>query len=196
MQIAGKRGRRNAALLLLLLAAGLGGVIFLETQQQMEPSLAASAQEAPPRPARTHQTEPTFVMPPFATFAEVVARPLFSPTRRPVVGPSTERLANFSVVGIVTSPQERHALLSHGLPPKVDRVAEGQSLDGWTVKSIGDDSIVMVQGDREVELKPTDKASRPQVQPVPRMPPSDFSPIRPRPELVPVPQPGTLRRGQ
>jgi hypothetical protein len=173
--------RRGAALLFLLLCAGLAGAIYLEAQQAMEAAPAADAQEAAPPSERARQKDPTFAMPPLNSFAEVVARPLFSPTRRPPAASTGARPANFTLVGIVISPQERHALLAHGLPSKVDRVTEGQSLDGWTVKSIGDNGITLVQGENEIELKPSDKAGPGQGPPQPyAAPPAATSPIRPQ----------------
>jgi hypothetical protein len=55
-----------------------------------------------------------------------------APTRRPPAAPTDHRPGNFKIVGI----------------------------DGWTVKSIKNDHITLVAGDREIELNASDQETR------------------------------------
>jgi hypothetical protein len=150
------------------------------------------------RKAAERTQNPSFSMAPLNAYAEVVARPLFTPTRRPAAQQTAAgRPSDFSLVGIVITRRERHALLEHGRPPHVDRVTPGQNVDGWTVKSIGPNSVLLAQGDRETEIKATAQSTR-GVVPVPGMPrgvgpvpqpPIGGRPIQPYPLAGNRPQP-------
>ncbi|HXP31513.1 MAG TPA: hypothetical protein VN832_10515 [Stellaceae bacterium] len=184
------RGRGHAAaLLFFLLCGGLGWVIYVEAQQPMEPPAAPEARQAA---VRSRPQDPTFSMAPLNTYAEVVSRPLFSSSRRPAAGvPASDRPTAFTLVGIIISAADRHALVAHGVPPQIDRVSEGQNLDGWTVKSIEDNRIVLAQGDNEIEVKAAEKPGPRQVPPRPQAlqpPAAAFSPLRP-PVRGPTPNP-------
>lgn len=152
------RNRPAATLLLLVLCAALAFVIDMEAQQALPPAALASESATPAPP---YQTTPTFTVPPFEAFAEVTRRPLFSPTRRPAVTLAQDQPIDFRIVGIIISSEQRHALLAHGRPPKIAHVTQGQTLDGWTVRSILDDRITLTRAQHEIELKPSDKADPP-----------------------------------
>ena len=156
------RGRgRAAALLFFLLCGGLGWVIYFEAQQPMEPSAAPEPRQ---ESVANRSQDPTFSMAPLNTYAEVVSRPLFSPSRRPPAAASAaDRPTTFTLIGIIISAEDRHALLAHGTPPHVERVTEGQNLDGWMVKSIEDSRVVLTQGDNEIEVKAAEKPGPGQV---------------------------------
>lgn len=154
--------RRRAPLLLLALCIAIATVIYVEVDQAaVEPSASA------PTPAarstgRSDGNQPTFSMSPLRGYADVLARPLFSQTRRPpreaAAGVSS---SGFVLVGIVTSPHERHALIEHGKPPHLDRVVEDQDLDGWTVEAILDDRVVLRHADTRMEVKAKDTPPNP-----------------------------------
>lgn len=145
--------RRRAPAYLILLCLGLAAIVYREaTQPDPDP---APAMTAAPRRAAGDPREPHFAMAPLSAYAEVVARPLFSPTRRPAATAATAAgPSNFLVTGIVISPTGRVALVAHGMPAHVDRVVEGQSLDGWTVEAILPDHIVLARDGTEIALKP------------------------------------------
>ncbi len=148
------RRRRRTPALLLLLCIVLAGAIYVEAAQPSAPE-AAAVTAASAVPERNRPQDPSFSMPPLSTYAEVVSRPLFTSTRRPSTDASTsDRQTAFILIGIVISPAERHALVSHGAPPHVERLAEGQNLEGWTIKEILPDRIVIAQGDNELDVKP------------------------------------------
>jgi type II secretory pathway component PulC len=85
----------------------------------------------------------------------VTERPLFSPDRRPAPEAS-ETLGSWSALtlaGIVVTPDSREALITHGTPPKIVHLQEGQSVDGWVVRSIEPDRIVVANGGEQHELR-------------------------------------------
>ena len=149
----------------LLLAAGciaLAGLIYIELDApDIEPPAKAAVTAAPAADKRPAQS-PSFAMPPLRNFAGVLSRPLFSETRRPPrqpTGPADTRDASFTLVGTILTAQERHALVEHGQPPHIERVKEGQEVDGWTVEQILPDRIVFARGDTRVEIKPKDASA-------------------------------------
>jgi hypothetical protein len=85
---------------------------------------------------------PLGARPDISEFAEVTARPLFSPSRRPYQ-PSEEpkvSIANtqtFDLIGVTISAAERSALLRTRTSNQgVVRVVEGQAVGGWEVRAI------------------------------------------------------------
>ena len=150
------RRRRLGMMLLLLLCCGLSGAIYVGLPEPISPaSIAAPAALPSPPPL---DAGPAFSMPPLSAYAEVVARPLFSSTRRPsAIAALDEKPADFTLVGIVISPRERHALFSHGIPAQLEHVVEGQSVDGWTVTSIEPGRVLLAQGGREIEINSSTK---------------------------------------
>ncbi|HKW55164.1 MAG TPA: hypothetical protein VJO12_15830 [Stellaceae bacterium] len=149
----------------LLLAAGciaLAGLIYIELDApDIEPP-AKAAVAATPEPDKRPADNPSFAMPPLRNFAGVLSRPLFSETRRPPrapTGPADTRDANFTLVGTILTAQERHALVEHGQPPHIERVSEGQEVDGWTVEQILPNRVIFGRADTHIEIKPKDAFS-------------------------------------
>lgn len=153
---------RRARLLLLALCLGLCGVIFLETRGDPIGAAAYATTPPPRKPASIRPAPASFVMPPLRAYAEVTARPLFSRTRRPPVASATATDASgFTLIGIVISSSERHALVEHGRPPHLERIGEGQELEGWTAEQILPDRVVLRRGDTRVDLKAREKPRAP-----------------------------------
>jgi len=86
-----------------------------------------------------------FHLPPFETFAEVTARPLFTPDRRPREAAPVEAgpAVPLALRGILISSDARYALVEQGTPPAQKRFAEGQSVDAGTIKKIARDHVVL-----------------------------------------------------
>ena len=146
--------QRLVTLLLLLLCGGLSVAIYIGAREPMTSAGVAAPASPPSAPAAASDSGPVFVMPPLSSFADVLARPLFSETRRrPKAGTARDdKPADFTLVGIIISPTERHALLSHGTPAQLEHVAVGQSVDGWTVTAIEPSRVLLAQGVRETEI--------------------------------------------
>ena len=69
--------------------------------------------------------------------ATILARPLFSPTRRPPEssGPTASELTDKRLAGIVIEPDRRLAIFAvSGAKPLV--VTEGETVDGWRIENI------------------------------------------------------------
>jgi general secretion pathway protein N len=102
-----------------------------------------------------------------SAFGEIVARPLFSPTRRPP--PVREQTATatvaqpetFALIGVIISTEGRMALLRTIATDEVQRAVEGQSVGGWEVGAINPTHVVLQRGkDKEViKINDADPAS-------------------------------------
>jgi hypothetical protein len=198
-------------LLLLTLCLGLAGVIYVELDQPSIDAIAKAA-VAPPRDAMPAARDtPGFSMPPIRAYTEVLERPLFSETRRPSVdspvAPVDQRSSAFTLVGTIISEHEKHALIEHGQPPHLERISEGQDIEGWSVESIRPDRIILTHAEERLEVKVKDQPGPPAPQNPQRRPfaNGNFPAIDPAagtPAVqaginltgTPQPQPAPLRR--
>jgi general secretion pathway protein N len=94
-------------------------------------------------------------LPPLASYAAIIERPLFSPSRRPppgaqtAQGPSIE--SRYRLVGIVATGPKKTAFIAEGAQRR--DIAVGDMLDGWTVSEIGQDRIKLTSPAGEAVLK-------------------------------------------
>jgi hypothetical protein len=150
----------------VLLCLVLAGTVSVESDRLSLDALDAAAEPAdeqrvPPSEAGV-TIESGFTMPPIAAYAEVLARPPFAETRRPP--PPASRIdyparLGGALVGVIIGPAGRHALVEHGEPARLTRVVEGQEIDGWTIRSILRDRIILLRDEASGELKIKDRAS-------------------------------------
>jgi len=84
-------------------------------------------------------------LPTYADFAEITARPLFAPTRRPdAAGVPIGIEARYRLLGIVIAGAARHALVAPVAGGAALELAEGGDVEGWTVRKIEGDRVVLV----------------------------------------------------
>lgn len=110
-------------------------------------------------------------LPPQETFSATLSRPLFTATRRPpsplaalqggpppepstpvtTPGPKGMRLVLgvYYLRGVVVTPERKLLLLQHHATGRSLRLAEGETVDGWTVASIASNEVVLRQGERK-----------------------------------------------
>jgi hypothetical protein len=101
-------------------------------------------------------------LPPLAHYAAIVERPLFSPSRRPpsVAAASPSADGRYRLLGVVATGPRRKAFLADG-SRHLD-LAEGEAIDGWTVKKIGTDNVVLTSPTGDIVLKLKPAAAEPQ----------------------------------
>ncbi|HWE72693.1 MAG TPA: hypothetical protein VG328_05990 [Stellaceae bacterium] len=147
------RAQLVVAAVLTVLAAGFGSAVALEWSA---PAVSSAAEAPPPaKSAKATDAAPVYSLAPLSTFSAVMDRPLFSPDRRPAPGVS-ETLGSWSALvlaGIVVTPDSHEVLIAHGTPPKLVHLQEGQSVDGWTVRAIEPDHVVVANGGEQHELR-------------------------------------------
>ena len=160
-----RRYRRNRiAGVLAAICIALTGLLYLElTRHPVEiidaptlsnPTPASSGQE--------RQRDADALISPVESFSEVVERPLFWASRRPLAllpsGPmDASAPVAFVLHGIVITSDERFAMFQQGAPSRLVRLSEGQELQGWTVQSILTDRVLLRNGDRVLELRFIDR---------------------------------------
>ena len=161
------RGRRPwamaapVALLALsaLYAQSIGGV------GDAAPAADAAAMLPPPvEPAAGEPGPPTAV-----SVDAILARPLFSPTRRPGErstasprrGPVSKNRDDLLFAGVIISDTGRVALVQDGRTNAYYRLTQGQSVLGWSVEAIFPDRIVLRNGLRGLVLRQADRRPPP-----------------------------------
>jgi general secretion pathway protein N len=127
-------------LVLLLLVGGcllFGAILFVElapaSDEDAVVGQAAARPDAPSPMTRPQNSRPEELV------ATILARPLFSSTRRPPQaassGPADNDLADARLTGIVTTPSRRIAIFAVS-GDKPLKVAEGDDVSGWRIDSI------------------------------------------------------------
>lgn len=147
----------------LALCLVFASLIYLELDQQAEgsPGIAAADERPPAKPSVAPQEAPpeavVFAMPARTAYNEVLERPPFSEMRRPAPAGAAETAVDqpivATVIGTIVSASGVRALIEHGEPAQLARVVEGQEIEGWTVKSILKDKVVLTRSGSTIELK-------------------------------------------
>lgn len=145
---------------LLTLSAALAAVVALELAAG--PFFVPDAPQGR-APADTLGDSPTDLPAenqPQSAFSEIVARPLFSPSRRPPAAqPESKVVADdtksetFDLIGVIISADSRMALLRTQDTSEVVRAIEGQSVAGWQVRAINPTEVVLERGGDSETLK-------------------------------------------
>ena len=144
----------TAALALAAVNLALCAAVALELYAPAESVDAAPGAVVPRLNAARASNE--FSLPPLATLSAVTERPLFAHNRRPLPPPAAPvqaaDLSSYALAGITVAGAQRTALVRHGMPPVITPLTEGQEIDGWTVRQIGDDRIVLREAGTDAML--------------------------------------------
>lgn len=169
------RARSNGGsrvFILLSICVGLSYLIFRQAEGGLplpdlslaaRPTLTVAAGSAPRDPPRLE---------PLDAFSEVVERPVFFRTRRPPdpeadPPPQAEAAskADFVLSGLIISGKDRLALLRPVRSATVERVHEGEEIDGWLVQAVHADRVVLKRGETVQEILLEDKPPPPKPKP-------------------------------
>ena len=150
-------------------AAALIAVAIWPWLQSPAPARSAGA------PTDTTSSPPALAaLPPVARFSAVAERPLFSPLRRPApgekaapAGPGIEQ--RYHLLGLISTGSARRALLTEG--KRRFAIAEGATLEGWTVARIEHDRVVLSSPAGEAVLMLQPAAAEGWVDPPPTVRP-------------------------
>jgi hypothetical protein len=152
---------------LLSLSAGLAGVVALELMRGPffvpdAPHVSSSVDDV-----TESSREAAVEKPDITTFDEVVARPLFTASRRPppprpssemVVGPPepAPKPEIPDLIGVIISADRRMALLRPRATTEALLAMEGQTVAGWQVRAIKPTQVVLGWGNDSEVLKISD----------------------------------------
>lgn len=151
--------------IVLVAASALFVVATVYALAMPQPVLAIPQREAPAVLARPHTIQP-FAPPAPTAFAVINERSLFDPKRQPVKpraisGPGNGEEAaappQFQLVGVILDAQKRLAMVKSARSPLAIAIAVGENIDGWEVKAIEADRVILRSGSGEttVMLKPS-----------------------------------------
>jgi len=163
---------RYATTALLLLSALL---LALAIAAELGWGRSANPQLPQPEPGKSGGAalplQPEFTLPPLEqTYTEVLARPLFVPTRRlspPTladVPQSVMRKGQFILLGVILTKDKNIALLREIANGKTLRAEQGKEINGMLLEKLEPEKITLKQGDdyEEVILKIKPMQSLPQ----------------------------------
>jgi len=123
--------------------------------------------ERVPTSSTSPATRATRSLQPLSAFQGVTDRPLFTPDRKPyeppVESPPVRRAPppvpvaptlRFTLSAVITTPSAQIALLKNEGSSQVQKLAVGESYDGWTLVEVRPDSVVLRNGEivRTIEL--------------------------------------------
>jgi general secretion pathway protein N len=96
-------------------------------------------------------------LPPLADFAVTAARPLFAPTRRPPAATQDSLFAagiegRYRLQGLFIAGKARRALLVEEAGGRTLQVGEGDTVEGWTVRKIEQDRLILASPAGETTL--------------------------------------------
>ena len=90
-------------------------------------------------------------------FAEIDARPMFSPTRKSVAAAATGGAAlqppDVTLVGIIVDAKDRLAMLRTPAAPYANAFHVGATISGWQLSEIAPDRIVLSAGGARDEIR-------------------------------------------
>lgn len=159
--------QRYLRLLLGSLTAALGAIVVLELVELALPEAAAiSPRASDANPSAPAEAAPASEPDLDALVRLILARPLFAPGRRPPAPPPVTNADNDKeevkppdlegrLAGTVITPDRREALFAReGERPLA--VTEGEAVDGWTVRTIEPDRVVLMSdfGEKIIEPAP------------------------------------------
>jgi hypothetical protein len=153
-------------LLNLALAAGLA---YMWLDEQGRPRDLSWTPPAPLVPdAQAHvMAHSVGAAPDMVAFAQVLERPLFSPTRRPppppkppAPPPPPDPLANVHIYGIFVGEEEGTGGMLASIGGKVRRVTTADDVSGWKIKAFKEREVTLARGGetrvlRLVQARPT-----------------------------------------
>lgn len=146
---------------LIALSALLSAVISLELRQSAAEPVSASPQA--PEPASSAKPPAsqgaTLAFAPLQQYSEIVERTLFDASRRPApeeldeMPAAAAELREFTLTGVVITPEAKIALLRDRTPNQVIRVEQGGALGKWLLEEVRDDGVTLRRGMARRELR-------------------------------------------
>jgi hypothetical protein len=177
--------------LLLLFACLLsGGVLYLQSQADVESSYRHPVRPAGSADAATKIQEiPPFMPVPITSLREITERPLFTEGRLPPEKPADSQQVKaqatplrLKLEGVAITPESKVAIITDLQNNELLRLSQGMSHGDWKVTDVSEESVTIQQGPRELRLTleiddvpgTSGKRSRlPFRLPVPRLPASN-----------------------
>ena len=108
----------------------------------------STSPSGPAAPAELPVPAAAVGLPPLASFAAVFDRPLFAPSRRASAADKQAAGAGFAgryrLLGLLMVGDQRRALVAEGA--RVIEMKEGDSIEGWNIKRIEQDRLVVSSG--------------------------------------------------
>lgn len=198
--IRSRRGGR-ATYFLACVCVALVGALALELRAAPNNFIASAISSSAPFAVADPTIDELPPIRPESAFREISARPLFSPTRRPPQAEPTESASTSPLVAelsaVAANGSDRLAVVAVGQPPRVLRLKEGDTVDGWTAVSIFSDRVQFRRGAALQEIKIKDvppNATASHTTPAGRAPPQSAAVPAPAPAVPATTSPSQPQR--
>jgi hypothetical protein len=162
--------RLIAPLAFASVTAILGGILYAELAGSVTPP----PQSTVVVPAETVRIEggERWNVPPLEKYSAIAERPLFRATRRradpaATAEPDPDRTFDAKLIGILILEADRVAWFRTGAGGEIVALREGERIQGWLVRAIGVDRVVVV-GDQTQELRLFGETTSAETPPVER----------------------------
>jgi hypothetical protein len=160
-------GRRTARIYFVVEALMVAGCVLLawEIHGRLQRGLGSAENRIATRSTAAQASSAQadgVAMRDLESFRNFVERPLFSPSRRPPppvtpepmveAAPPPAQMPKFELLGIVGPEGARLAILRKPGATEALRLSVGDKVEGWTVKLIEPDRVLLATADRQVEV--------------------------------------------
>ena len=141
--------------ILLLTLVGLGAIVATEIREGIpsaDRAVGSASKQKPQAAPAAWSFQPT--LPTLESLSETTSRPLFLAARRPPEGepepePEAPRPAgrdpSFSISAIIITDDEHAVLMEHPETGTINRLKEGEAVDGWTLEQVAPDRAVFTK---------------------------------------------------
>jgi general secretion pathway protein N len=135
---------------LAVVAAALAVLLVFEVNDTSRTTIPGTASRTV-SPASAKLLPSTAAAAPEQAYPEVVARPLFTPTRRPapavqVAAQPTFQRGQYQLLGVIIAGNNKTAMLKEKANGKIHRVEMGRELNGVKVAGIEREQVTLAQG--------------------------------------------------
>ena len=165
---------RLLALLCCLFLAVIAGEVLIPAES---PAGTIAAAPRPVNPAATSATPSNAARAQWV--AEILARPLFSPSRRPAPGAavSSNEASLPRLAGVIGTPDGAVAIFQPEGDAKPVLAHGGDHVGAWQVTRIGSSAVYLERGADRITLNPRFSTASP-LAPNPIVPPPPLAPLR------------------
>ena len=177
-----RTGQRAGQILLLLVCCGLGYLVWEEANRESFKIGETTGIQPTEASVESSAIIKDIQFPPLTGFEEITKRPLFFENRQPYVfiEPANEnknpgqgkpvkreQQTQFVLNAVIITPQQQIAVIQSGQDSNQQKIALGESIDGWTLEEVTYDAVTLTKAGATQNLELEIKGSLQKTLPTP-----------------------------